>query len=53
MLDTWEGGWDSGSSCWTIGREAGVVDLHLVSCWTVGREWEPHYGNHPYKGRLG
>ena len=29
MLDTWEGGWDSGSSCWTLGREAGIVDLHV------------------------
>ena len=28
MLDTWEGGWDSGSSRWTLGREAGIVDLH-------------------------
>ena len=26
MLDTWEGGWDSGSSCWALGREAGIVD---------------------------
>ena len=29
MLGTWEGGWDSGSSCWTLGREAGIVDLHV------------------------
>ena len=29
MLDTWEGGWDSGSSYWTHGREAGIVDLHV------------------------
>ena len=26
-------GWDSGSSCWTLGREAGIVDLH-----TLGKE---------------
>ena len=25
MLDTWEGGWDSGSSCWTLGRGAHVT----------------------------
>ena len=36
MLDTWEGGWDSGSSCLTLGKEAGIVDMldldvgHLV-----------------------
>ena len=40
MLDTWdggcghlggvvEGGWDSGYSCWTLGRGAGIVDLHV------------------------
>ena len=29
MWGTWEGGWDSGSSCWTLGREAGIVDLHV------------------------
>ena len=45
MLDTWEGGWgsgnptmenspilvdrDSGSSCWTLGREAGIVEIPL------------------------
>ena len=26
MLDTSEGGWESGSSCWTLGRGAGIVD---------------------------
>ena len=51
MLDTWEGGCGGrlGSSCWTIEREAGIVDflvhLHVVhlgggwdsgSCWTLG-----------------
>ena len=38
MLDTWEGGRDSdlhvGSSCWALGREAGIVGF---SCWKVGR----------------
>ena len=34
MLDTWEAGWDSGS-CWALGREAGIVCLHV---WTLGRE---------------
>ena len=29
MLETWEGGWDSGSSCCTLGMEAGIVDLHV------------------------
>ena len=35
-------GWDSGSSCWALGRGAGVVDLHVghlgrrVSC-SLGR----------------
>ena len=29
MLDTWDGGWDSGSSCWALGKEAGVVGLHV------------------------
>ena len=29
MLGTWEEGWDSGSACWTLGREAGIVDLHV------------------------
>ena len=50
MLDTWEGGWifmleggwDSGSSCWPPGREAGIVDggrgWDSGSCWTLGRE---------------
>ena len=28
MLHTWEGV-DSGSSSWTLGREAGIVDLHV------------------------
>ena len=52
MLGTWEGGWDSGnptienspilvdrdsgSSCWTLGREAGL--------------WKSHYGKQPYLG---
>ena len=22
--DSWEGGWDTGFSCWTVGREAGL-----------------------------
>ena len=38
MLDTWEGGWDSGSSCWTLGRVAGKVDFHVGH---LGREAEP------------
>ena len=25
LLNTWEGGWDSGSSCW----EAVLMDLHV------------------------
>ena len=29
MLDTWEGGWDSGSSCVGHLGEAGVVDVHV------------------------
>ena len=29
MLDTWEGSWDSRFSCWTLGRGAGIVDLHV------------------------
>ena len=44
MLETWEGGWDGGSSCyWTLGREAGIVDLHVGQLggrlgWALGRE---------------
>ena len=29
MLNTWEGGWGSASSCWTLGREAEVAALQL------------------------
>ena len=29
MLDTWWGGWDSGSSYWALGGETGIVDLHV------------------------
>ena len=29
MLGTWEGGWDSGSSCLDTGEGAGIVDLHV------------------------
>ena len=29
MLDTWEGGWGSGSSRWTLGRWAGILGLHV------------------------
>ena len=29
MLDSWEGGWDSGSSCCALAREAGIVGLHV------------------------
>ena len=36
MLDTWEGGWDSGFSCWALAREAGIVDLHVGH---LGRGW--------------
>ena len=35
MLDTWEVGWDTGPSCWTLGREAGASGS---SCWTLGRQ---------------
>ena len=29
MLDTWGGGWDNGSACWALQREAEIVDLHV------------------------
>ena len=48
MLDIWEGGLDSGSSCSALGREDGIVGLHVghseggwdsgSSCWALGRE---------------
>ena len=28
-MDLHVGGWDSGFSCWALGREAGIVDLHV------------------------
>ena len=28
-LGCWAGGWGSGSSCWTLGKEAGIMDLHV------------------------
>ena len=28
-MDLWEGGWGSGFSCWTLGREAGIEGLHV------------------------
>ena len=27
---------DSGSSCWALGRGAGIVDLHVGPCWALG-----------------
>ena len=44
MLDNWEGGWGSGSSCWTLGRGTGIVEIYCTlgswdsgsSCWTLG-----------------
>ena len=48
MLDTWDGSWDSGYSCWTLGKEAGIVEIFMLdtwdggwdsgpSCWALGR----------------
>ena len=36
MLDTWGGGWDSGSSGWTLGRGAGIEDLHVRHLGAAG-----------------
>ena len=56
MLDTWEGGWDSGSSCWTLGREAGTLDLQKIR--DLGRAYwqcQFHYmgTSDPHVGHLG
>ena len=39
MLDTWEGGWDSGSSKNTVETSPIMVD------WDSGYTWEGHWDN--------